>query len=98
MAFGVSEKKYGDNREITLQGLGQGNGCGLAGWAIINMLIINLMRATGFGATFPTAISVSLVAFVCYAFVDDTDVVNTAQDIYTNGEEILKQMQNVIDH
>ena len=57
-----------------------------------------MMRVAGFGATFLTAISVSLVVFVCYAFVDDTDVVHTAQDVNTNGEEILKQMQYVIDH
>ncbi len=97
-AFGVSEKKYGDDRDIPLQGLGQGNGCGPAGWAIVSTPIINLMRAAGFGATFLTAISVSLVAFVCYAFVDDTDVVHTAQDVNTTGEEIMRQMQTVIDH
>jgi hypothetical protein len=97
-AFGVSIKKYGDDRDIPLQGLGQGNGCGPAGWAIISTPIINLMRAAGFGATFLTAISVTLVAFVCYAFVDDTDVVHTAQDVNTTGEDILKQMQQVIDH
>ena len=97
-AFGVSEKKYGDDRDIPLQGLGQGNGCGPAGWAIVSTPIINLMRAAGFGATFLTAISVSLVAFVCYAFVDDTDIVHTAQDVYTTGEDIMRQMQTVIDH
>jgi ribonuclease HI len=97
-AFGVSKKKYGDDREIPLQGLGQGNGCGPAGWAIISTPIINMMRVAGFGATFLTAISVSLVVFVCYAFVDDTDVVHTAQDVHTTGEDILLQMQDVIDH
>ena len=48
-----------------------------------------MMRVLGFGATFLTAISVTLVAFVCYAFVDDTDVVHTAQDVNTSGIEIL---------
>ena len=56
------------------------------------------MRVTGFRATFLTAISVSLVAFICYAFVDDTDVVHMAQDVHTLGEEILKQTQTVINH
>jgi hypothetical protein len=96
-ASGVSEKKYGDNREVPLQGLGQRNGCGPAGWAIISTPIINMMRVAGFGATFLTAISVSLVVFVCYAFVDDTDVVHTAQDVHAKGKEIIQQMQNVID-
>jgi endonuclease/exonuclease/phosphatase family metal-dependent hydrolase len=97
-AFGVSEKSYGSDRIEPLQGLGQGNGCGPAGWAIVSTPIINMMRVLGFGATFLTAISVTLVAFVCYAFVDDTDVVHTAQDVNTSGIEILHQMQTVIDH
>jgi len=57
-----------------------------------------MMQVAGFGATFLTAILVSLVVFVCYAFVDDTNVVHTAQDVNTDGKEILKQMQLVIDH
>jgi hypothetical protein len=56
------------------------------------------MRATGFGVTFLTAISVSLVAFVCYVFVDNTDLVHTAQYVYMTGEEVLQQMQRVINH
>ena len=97
-AFGVSDKKYGDDLEDPLQGLGQGNGCGPAGWAIVSTPIINMMRVLGFGATFFTAMSVQLITFVCYAFVDDTDVVHTAQDVNTKGEAILTQMQEVIDH
>jgi hypothetical protein len=84
--------------EIPLHGLGQGNGCGPAGWAIISTPIINMMQIAGFGATFLKVIYVSLVVFVCYAFVDDTDVVHMAQDVHINGEEIIKQMQDVIDH
>jgi hypothetical protein len=42
--------------------------------------------------------SVQLMTFVCYAFVDDTDFVHTAQDVNTKGEDILTQMQQVIDY
>jgi hypothetical protein len=97
-AFGVSTKNYGDEREIPLQGLGQRNDCGLAGWAIISTPIINLMRVAEFGATFLTAILVLLVAFICYAFVDNTDVVHTSPDVYMTEEEVLRQMQCVIHH
>jgi hypothetical protein len=89
-AFGVSKKKYRNNRDIPLQELGQGNGCGPTGCSIVSTPIINLMRAAGFGVAFLTAISVSLVTFVCYAFIDNTDVVHIAQDVYMIGEEILK--------
>jgi hypothetical protein len=84
--------------ETFLQGLGQGNGCRPTGWAIVSTPIINMMRVLGFGATFLTAMSMMLVAFVCYAFVDNTDVVHTVQDVHTTGEEILQQMQTVINH
>lgn len=97
-AFGVSVKKYGHDREEPLQGLGQGNGCGPAGWAVVSTPIINMMRVAGFGATFFSAMSVTLIAFVCYAFVDDTDVVHTAQDVFTTGKTIMVEMQTVIDH
>ena len=97
-AFGISEKTYGQDREEPLQGLGQGNGAGPAGWAIVSTPIINMMRVLGYGATFLSAMSVVLIALVCYAFVDDTDVVHTAQDVNTSGKTIMKEMQSVIDH
>ena len=45
-----------------------------------------------------TAISVASISFVCYAFVDDTDVVHTAPDVNTPGLEVLSDMQHVVDH
>jgi hypothetical protein len=96
-AFGTSKKKYGDEREIPLQGLGQGNGSKpVAGWAIISTPIIGLMCAIGFIVAFWTVISVSLMAFACYTFINDTGVMHMVQDVYTNVGEILKQMQAVM--
>ena len=48
-AFGVSDKTYGPNRDPPLQGIGQGNGAGPAGWAVISTPLINMMRTAGFG-------------------------------------------------
>jgi hypothetical protein len=42
--------------------------------------------------------SVTLIVFVCYAFVDNTNVVHTTQDIHTTGITVMKEMQTVIDH
>lgn len=39
--------------------------------------------------------SVMLIAFICYAFVDDNDVVHMVQDVYTTGEPIMDKMQKV---
>ena len=57
-----------------------------------------MMRTAGFGFSILTALTLTCIAFNCYAFVDDTDVVHVGFDVNTSGEEILFQMQEVIDH
>jgi hypothetical protein len=57
-----------------------------------------MMRAAGFRATFLSAMSITLIVFVCYTFVDNTNVVHIAQDVHTTGITIMKEMQTVIDH
>ena len=56
------------------------------------------MRTTGFGFRLLTALSVKLIAFVCYAFVNDTDLVDTAKDTTVTGDIILEEMQDAVDH
>ena len=56
------------------------------------------MRTAGFGFSLFTAITVSAVSFVCYAFVDDTDLVHTAKDVDTRGPTIIAEMQSALDH
>jgi hypothetical protein len=97
-AFGVSTKTHGGKRDPPYQGLGQGNGCGPAGWALVSTPLINMMKTAGFGFSILTAMTLVSVAFICYAFVDDTDVVHVGRDVNTTGEEILLQMQDVVDH
>jgi hypothetical protein len=60
--------------------------------------LINMMKTAGFGFSILTALTLVSVAFICYAFVDDTDVVHVGQDVNVTGEEILVQMQEVVDH
>jgi hypothetical protein len=96
-AFGDSESTYDTDSTPPLQGIGQGNGCGPAGWTAVSVPIINMMRTARFGINILTSMSICLVSFVCYAFVDDTDVVH-AKDTHTSGQEILQEMQAVVDH
>jgi ribonuclease HI len=56
-----------------------------------------MMKTAGYGFTILTALTVVCVSFVCYAFVDDTDLVHT-RGIHATGEEILSDMQGVVDH
>ena len=97
-AFGVSAKSYGGpRREKALQGVGQGNGAGPAIWAVISTVIIATMATQGHGFNILSALSSVLVSFVCYAFVDDTDVIHSAPSTATPGEQVIVEMQGVLD-
>ena len=97
-AFGVSAKSYGGpRREKALQDVGQGNGAGPAIWAVISTVIIATMATQGHGFNILSALSSFLVSFVCYAFVDDTDVIHSASSTATPGERVIAEMQGVLD-
>ena len=96
--FGVSLKNYGRFRWPPLQGLGQGNGVAPTGWAVISTVLINMMRTALFGLQITTCISAVLISFLCYAFVDDTDLVHTGPSVDTTGLEILHDMRRFVTH
>jgi hypothetical protein len=57
-AFGVLARTYGRNRQIPLQGAGQGNGAGMAIWAAISSVLIMDMATQGHGFNILSAIRV----------------------------------------
>jgi hypothetical protein len=96
-AFGVSTTSFtGDS--VPFQGLGQGHGAGPTGWAVASAPIINMLCTAGYGATFVTALSCAVLSFVCYAFVDNTDLVHTRPGDDVEGVELIPEMQEVVDH
>jgi hypothetical protein len=82
----------------TFQGFGQGNGAGPTAWAVVSAPIINMVRAAGYGATFVSALSSSIIAFVCYAFVDDTDLVHARPGQEHQGKYLIPEMQEAVDN
>ena len=96
-AFGISATSYGSRRATPLQGIGQGNGAGPAIWAVISTVMIAVMASHGHGFNILSALSLSLVSFVCYAFVDDTDVVHSASSTSISGEQVITEMQVILD-
>lgn len=96
--FGVSKTHYGGDRNPPIQGLGQGNGAAPTGWAVISTPLINMMRTAGFGFQMLTCISKSLISFLCYAFVDDTDLVHTGQSVDTPGSDIIRDMRRFVQY
>ena len=56
-----------------------------------------MMVTAGHGVNLLSAMSGTLISFICYAFVDDTDVVHAGSDVYTSGEDVMREMQVVVD-
>ena len=55
------------------------------------------MRSSGFGIKLLSALSTALLSFVCYAFVDDTDITHCSS-LHATANDIVHEMQEVIDH
>ncbi len=96
-AYGKSVSRYGGDRSIPLQGAGQGNGAGLTIWAVISAVLIAVMRRHGHGISILSPLTFVALYVVCFAFVDDTDVVHGARDVNSPGEEVLPEMQEVVN-
>ena len=92
--YGDSSSNYCGVRIRPLQGVGQGNGAGPAIWLVITIPLINMLRAEGYGFRFMSAISGESGFFVCYTFVDDTDLVHSTPI----SAQLIPEMQHMLDH
>ena len=50
----------------------------------------------GHGTTITTAISRPVVSLIGFTFVNDSDLVTTANNAYTSGEAIIEKMQSLM--
>jgi hypothetical protein len=57
-----------------------------------------MMRTAGYGFETLTCLSNKLLAFLCYAFVDNTDLAHNGKSVHTKGEDVLQEMQGFIQH
>jgi hypothetical protein len=55
------------------------------------------MRRYGHGISIISPLTFVALYVVCFAFVDDTDVVPRARDVSTPGEDVLPEMQDVVN-
>ena len=99
--YGDSDQAY-SCIEIPFQGINQGNGAGPGIWLLVSIPIINMLKAEGFGFKVRTVISKEKFSFVCYTFVDDSDVVHSLSenDMTETAEEttaLATEMQKVVD-
>ena len=96
-AFGISDSHFTSHPYPPLQGLGQGNGGAPAGWTAVSTPLINMMRTSGFGINLLSALSTALLSFVCYAFVDNTDIAHCSS-LQATANDIVQEMQEVVDY
>ena len=93
--FGDSATSYACV-EIPFQGVLQGNGAGPGIWLLVSIPIINMLKQAGFGFKVINVITKENFSFVCYAFVDDTDLVHSSDDDL-GLEGLVTEMQAVVD-
>jgi len=94
--FGDSKAHYGGSVWLVpIHGIGQGNGAGPAIWAVVSTPLLNVLRAKGYGCEIMRPISSKYFKFVGYAFVDDTDVIQSL--LADSSKQAVDQLQAAID-
>ena len=97
-SYGDSQRWFGgDDWSVPVHGVGQGNSAGPAIWAAVSTPILELMQESGFGTFFQGALSSEIIQFVGYAFVDDTDLCETARDASTSADQVTVRMQAALN-
>jgi hypothetical protein len=96
-ACGMSSKFFNakDIHPVAIQGIGQGNGAGPQVWAAISSVLLDVLRKKNLGAQFRTPISQTSIQLVGYAYVDDTDLIVTAEE--DNHNSVIDRMQQCLD-
>jgi hypothetical protein len=96
--YGDSELTFsGQLWTVPIQGVGQGNGAGPQIWAVVSTPVLNMLRHEGYVAYFRTAITGTMISFVGYAFVDDTDLCITGQNPSDTEADVALRMQQALD-
>jgi hypothetical protein len=97
-AYGTSTNLYGDERWIVpMQGVYQGNGARPVIWAVVSSPVLQILRKEGYGAFFKASISGTDIRLVGYAFVDDTDLIQTSKHSSDTFDEVFTQAQRSLD-
>jgi len=94
--YGDSTQTYGGEVWLVpIHGIRQGNEAGPAIWAVVSSPLLNVLRAKGFGCEICCPLSQAFLKFVGYAFVDDTDIIQSA--IRDNPQDAIALLQKAIE-
>ncbi|CAJ1933722.1 unnamed protein product, partial [Cylindrotheca closterium] len=95
--FGNSDRTFGPTGNVPFQGCGQGNSAGPCIWVAISAILIDAMEAEGFGYKSQTALTNKEFFALCFCFVDDTNVMESNDNVETTGEDLLPLVQSALD-
>ena len=97
-SFGDSKGSFG-GKEYSLPPRGsiQGNGASPLLWAAISSILFLCLRKRGKGATFISPITSEAMKIMGFAFVDDTDLIQTAPLGDTGTQAMIESMQGSMD-
>lgn len=96
-AFGVSEDFYCTREgQKASQGVLQGNGAGPASWFAICSVLVEAMRAQGFGYSQWSVISKRAITLTCFAFVDDTDLIHANDSPNVSTDDLIAEAQEAL--
>ena len=93
--FGDSPRVFSPTTSIPFQGCGQGNGAGPAIWVALSAILIDMMDAEGFGYSSRTALSDDEIFASCFAFIDDTDVIESGEPSQS-AEELMPSIRSAL--
>jgi hypothetical protein len=92
-AFGRSKDSYGGDPSNEPSGLLQGNGMAPPGWSTVATVLVNIMKAQGFGYQTWSLISQRAIEITCFQFVDDTDLIHSTTDNSKPTADLLIEAQ-----
>ncbi|CAJ1934779.1 unnamed protein product [Cylindrotheca closterium] len=95
--FGDSDRTFGPTGDVPFQGCGQGNGAGPCIRVAISTILIDAMEAERFGYKSQTALTNEEFYALCFCFVDDTEVMESNNNVKTTGEDLLSFVQSALD-
>ena len=95
-AYGDSHETYGGEDDMDPHGASQGNAAGPAIWALVSSPLLDILKKKGYGAEFISPIRKEFFHMCGFAFVDDTDTIQTAKH-GTTTEELLEITQEELD-
>ena len=82
------------NWDTPMHGIGQENGADPAIWAVLSSPLLNLLQSKGFGCVFLSPFSKEPLAFVGYAFVDDSYLGASSSHIPSGEDSFVSTQRN----